>query len=855
MKSLPRLPHEFIIWWFLKAPRRILKISSRLITLTNSQISFTTNIRILFVPLFGDYTLVGRFIGFFIRVVWTVLGLVFFLILLPASALFPVAWYLAPAFVYKFAGPAHALAYVLAVYLLYLLGNRDTPRIRVNKNTKENFQASSRKNVLTALERLDSEQSSGIKWLFGLPQVEKIFRRSEINKDLLFDKLRSAPSIQIATLGQAAFADSLRFKSKYIEVEHLLLALLNNIPKIDIILSSLNSSIKSVEGSIEWENDKRNEKDKIFLWQDDYELMFTGGFGKGMLGRVTPNLDAVSRDYTKEIALGRYKKILGRETDIKTIAQILSGSKENVLIIGEPGSGKTTLVRGIAQRIMEGNEYRSLSNHRLVGLDVGGLISGATSPGKIAENLKKVMDEVRGSGDIILFIDEIHSLVAGAGDTNAETSKIYTMLEPHLANDKIKFIGATTVSNYRKYIEPNGAFARLFHLVQIDELPKDTTIKILEAKADKLENKNNMLVTYPALVKTVELSEKLMHERVLPDKAIDILNRTSTKVGGGSGMLTSSDIAAEIAEMTKIPVETVTQDEAQKLLSIEETMKTTVIGQDEAVRQISTALRRARAGIRDENKPIASFLFVGTTGIGKTQTAKALAKHYFGNEINMIRLDMSEYQQVDSINRLLGDVNGNSKGLLTEMVRTKPFALILLDEIEKAHPNILLTFLQVLDEGKLTDNSGMEIDFTNTIIIATSNVGTKSIQQVFAEHGTLEKMRERALADVREKFAPEFLNRFSGIIVFNPLTEQNVRDITLLMLDKVRGLTAEKGISVRFKQELVDVLSKRGYSPEWGARPLARLIEDTVETYIATKMLKKEINPGDQIMLGTEAVD
>jgi len=203
----------------------------------------------------------------------------------------------------------------------------------------------------------------------------------------------------------------------------------------------------------------------------------------------------------------------------------------------------------------------------------------------------------------------------------------------------------------------------------------------------------------------------------------------------------------------------------------------------------------------------------------------------------------------------LGDVNGNSKGLLTEMVRTKPFALILLDEIEKAHPNILLTFLQVLDEGKLTDNSGMEIDFTNTIIIATSNVGTKSIQQVFAEHGTLEKMRERALADVREKFAPEFLNRFSGIIVFNPLTEQNVRDITLLMLDKVRGLTAEKGISVRFKQELVDVLSKRGYSPEWGARPLARLIEDTVETYIATKMLKKEINPGDQIMLGTEAVD
>ncbi|AHB39980.1 MAG: hypothetical protein ACD_25C00019G0002 [uncultured bacterium] len=855
MKSLPRLPHEFIIWWFAKAPRSILKISSRIVALTNNQISFTTNLRLLFVPLFGDYSIVGRFIGFFIRVVWTVLGLVFFLILFPASALFPVAWYLAPAFVYKFSGPAYALAYVLTIYLLYLLGNRDTPRIRTNKNTKENFQASCRKDVLIGLEKLDSEQSSGMKWLFDLNSVKKIFKRSEINKDLLFDKLRSAPSIQIPTLGQAAFADALRFRSKYIETEHLLLALLNNIPKIDIILSSLNTSIKYVEGSIEWESDKRNGKDRIFLWQDDYELLFTGGFGKGMLGRVTPNLDAVSRDYTKEVALGRYKKILGREADITKVAQILSGSKENILIIGEPGSGKTTLVKGIAQKIMENNDYKSLSNHRLVGLDIGGLISGATSPGMIAENLKKVMGEVKGSGDIILFIDEIHNLVAGAGDTDAETSKIYTMLEPHLTNDKIKFIGATTVSNYRKYIEPNGAFARLFHIVRIDELPKDTTVKILEAKADKLESKNNIFITYPALVRTVELSEKLMHERVLPDKAIDILNRTSTKIEGGSGILSSSDIAAEIAEMTSIPVETVTQDEAQKLLSIEETMKTMVIGQDEAVRQISTALRRARAGIRDENKPIASFLFVGTTGIGKTQTAKALAKHYFGNETNMIRLDMSEYQQVDSMNRLLGDTDGNNKGLLTEMVRTKPFALILLDEIEKAHPNILLTFLQVLDEGKLTDNSGMEIDFTNTIIIATSNVGTKSIQQVFTEHGTLEKMRERALADVREKFAPEFLNRFSGIVVFNPLTEQNMREITLLMLDKVQKLTEEKGIHVKFKPELAAILSKRGYSPEWGARPLARLIEDTVETYIATKMLRKEINPGDQLLLGTEAMD
>lgn len=849
------MPHEFVLWWLLSALNRIIKFFSRMIVLVNYQISFSINLKLLFTPLFGDYTIVGRLAGFVIRIFWIAFGIVYMVLLVAISALSTIAWYAAPIAVFKYEGVGYTFAYFIALYLLYLLRNRDTPRIRVQKNTKENFKASCRNAVLKGLERIAVDQTQGIKWLFDQNLSKLILTRSEINKDQLYEKLRSAPVVQQSVLGQAIFSDAARFKSKYIELDHLLLAVLNNIPKIDIITASLGSSMKNIAGAIEWENDKRNERNRVFLWQDDYKLIFTGGIGRGMLGRVTPELDSMSRDFTKEILHGKYKKILGRDKDIQTIAQILSGQKENVLIIGEPGSGKTTLIEGVAQAIIEGNEYKSISNHRLVGLDIGGFISGATTPGMIAENLRKVMDEVKGSGDIILFIDEIHNVVASAGDSNAETSTIYSILEPHLSEGKIKFMGATTISSYRKYIEPNGAFARLFHIVEIDELPKNVTVKILETKADKLETKNDITVTYPALVKTVELSEKLMHERVLPDKAIDILNRTATKVVGNSLILASTHVAAEIAEMTRIPVETVTQDEAQKLLSIEDTMKKMVVGQDEAVRQISTALRRARAGIRDENKPIASFLFVGTTGIGKTQTAKALAKNYFGNTNNMIRLDMSEYQQIDSINRLLGTPDGKTKGLLTNMVRSKPFALILLDEVEKAHPNILLTFLQVLDEGKLTDNAGTKVDFTNTIIIATSNVGTKAIQQVFTEHGTLEKMREKAMSEIRERFAPEFLNRFSGIIVFNPLSEENVKQITLLMLDRVKGMATEKGINVRFKQELVDELARRGFSPEWGARPLARLIEDTVETYLATKMLRREINSGDQIILGTEALE
>ncbi len=339
---------------------------------------------------------------------------------------------------------------------------------------------------------------------------------------------------------------------------------------------------------------------------------------------------------------------------------------------------------------------------------------------------------------------------------------------------------------------------------------------------------------------------------MLPDKAVQILGRAVTRVSETTKIVNSSEVALEIAEMTHIPASLITDDEAKRLLSIETDMKNMVIGQDEAIKQIGSAIKRARAGVRNENKPIASFLFVGTTGVGKTQTAKALAKMYFGDSKNMVRLDMSEYQQLDSISRLLGTPDVTVKGLLTEAIRTKPFCLVLLDELEKAHPNILLTFLQVLDDARLTDSSGITIDFTNTIIIATSNVGTRSIQEVFQRHGTMEEMQQTAMNDVRSHYAPEFLNRFTGIIVFNPLTEDNVRAITELLLKEVSRSTDERGIKVSYKPEVINELMKRGYNPEWGARPMARVIEDTVESYLAEKILAKEFKQGDTVELGLE---
>jgi ATP-dependent Clp protease ATP-binding subunit ClpC len=463
------------------------------------------------------------------------------------------------------------------------------------------------------------------------------------------------------------------------------------------------------------------------------------------------------------------------------------------------------------------------------------------------------MDEVKNSGDIILFIDEIHNLIAAANSEN-EGSNIFSLLEPHIKGN-IQFIGATNIQNYRKHIEPNGSFARLFELIEITQATKEDTIEILKYRAKYFERDYHITITYPALIKVIDLSEKLIHERVLPDKALDILNRTASSKANTNKYLTSEDISIEISEVTHVPVATIDENESKKLLGIEAQLKKRVIGQDDAIKKVAASLKRARVGIRNEKKPIASFLFVGTTGVGKTETAKALAREYFGDEKVMIRLDMSEYQQADSINRLIGTPDGKSLGILTEAVRAKPFSLILLDEIEKAYSNILHAFLQVLDDGRLTDSTGRVIDFTNTIIIATSNVGTKEIQGISAGNGTFEEIQTKAMAAVREKFAPEFLNRFNGIIVYKPLELNSVNKIAELMLESVRKTANDKGIKVDFKPELISELVKRGFNIEWGARPLARVIEDSVESFLATKILSKEIKKGDTLSIGTEVFD
>lgn len=849
-----KLPWNFFFWWVIKAPHKILKMGKVIVATTNNAISFTTNIRLLFVPMFGLTNFTGRLVSFLTRVIMIFAGLVVMIFLIIACLISPIIWVLIPYIIYTNSGILYVFLFFILLYLVFVLKNLNTPKIRVSEVTSDKEKILSfRPKAKYSVEKYTG--TNLIEILFSNKDIKKLLQKAELEGDKLFEKIVKQPLPQKTEVIDYSFQMAKENNSRYVEIEHLFLSLIENTPNIKTILSIFGSDLEIIKGTTFWIVEEREKLSKKYMWQDDFVTPLMGGIGKGMLGRVTPNLDSVSVDITKQVKAGGVQDIVGREEEIKKISEILDGDKNDILIVGEPGVGKTSIIKGVAYKIMNGTEYKTLKNKRVVNLEIGSLLSESKESGNIADKITKILKEIEISGDIILFIDEMQNIVTGMGEKEGNESTILSMLENHISKPRIRIIGAVSMENYRKYIEPNEAVSRLFQIIKIDETSKEQTIKILKSISNKYEKQHGILITYPALISCIELSEKLIGNRVLPDKAIDILERASTSVKNSTRILNSEAISEEISKMTDIPVTEIGKDEADKLLNIGEKMKSKVIGQDHAIDKIKIALQRSRTRMRDETKPIASFLFVGMTGVGKTETAKALAENYFGDEKRMIRLDMSEYQQIDSINRIIGSPDGNSSGTLTEKVRDKPFSLILIDEIEKAHPNIILTFLQMLDEGRLTDTTGNEVDFTNTIIIATSNVGTKTIQDMHQQGKNYEEIQNATLLEVRNKFAPELLNRFTSIIVFNPLTKDNLRDITKLMLERVKTMAKEKGIEIDFKPELIEELIKKGYSPEWGARPLARVIEDSVESYIALKLLKKEINPGDRIMLGNEVFD
>jgi ATP-dependent Clp protease ATP-binding subunit ClpC len=589
--------------------------------------------------------------------------------------------------------------------------------------------------------------------------------------------------------------------------------------------------------------------------------------GSALLDQFGSNLTQLARD-------GKLDPVVGREREIERVMQVLSRrTKSNPVLIGEPGVGKTAVVEGLAQRIVAGDVPETLHGKQLYTLDLGAVVAGSRYRGDFEDRLKKVLKEVRARGDIILFIDELHTLVgAGAAEGAIGAASI---LKPLLARGELPAIGATTLDEYRKYLEKDAALARRFQPVKVEEPSLAHTIEILKGLRERYEAYHGVTITDQAVVAAANLADRYIADRYLPDKAIDLIDEAGARLrirrmgtppeDNGAERFDVVDeavIAEVLANWTGIPVYKLTEEETSKLLRMEEELHRRIIGQDEALKAVSAAIRRTRAGLKDPKRPSGSFIFLGPSGVGKTETARALAQFLFGDESALVQLDMSEYMEKHTVSRLVGAPPGyagyEEGGQLTEAVRRKPFSVVLFDEIEKAHPDVFNTLLQILEDGRLTDAQGRAVDFKNTLIIMTSNLGSADLGKVSIGFGrtdeatTHEKMRAKLNEALKQHFRPEFLNRVDDVIVFHELSKDEVTDIVDLLLQRVRSQLEAQGLGIELTKAAKYLVVEKGYDPTMGARPLRRALRRNVEDPLAEKILSKEFHAGDTIIVDAE---
>ncbi len=848
---------EPVFWWVYKAPIHLLRVGFRALVLLNHTLDFTLHIRLLFVPLFGDYTFSGRIIGFFLRLLLIILGALSLFLLLLLVLLSPLFWFLIPFFIYQYSTFTGVFLYFGILYLLRLWFIRDIPQKRVSQVDVSRSLLAVRPGAIRLIKASLAEGT--LNPLLVSQHVSNLLLHLELDASLVSDSLTTQPTLSIEDVVHSAFKLAQSQGTRYVEYEHIFYAFLDGHPEASKFLLAQGLSLDIVAEAVEWLVLERDRIAGVFFWQQDYKLRRLGGFGHGMVGHVTPYLDSVSTDFTDLARRGLIRGIVAHKDEIARLAELLSGdsltTKPHVLILGAAGSGKTSIVKGLAQLIITGTDYPDLCNKRVVSVDSGSLVAGTSSPGEVSARFKRVISEARSSGDIVLFFDDIHNFLTGSADTSPDASNVYATLTPYLSEGSLQVIASSDQHAYHKYIEPNQAFASLFHVLTIDPASPEETRAVLKHMSFDVAKFDKVLVSLPAIHAIVDLSSDLIYSRVFPDKAVDVLQRCVQVASKHDSQVTVSLVREVISEMTKVPITTLSQDDSEKLLHLAEEMRKYVIGQDHAIDLLASALKRARIGLKTSKGPIASFLFVGSTGVGKTETAKTLARVYFGAESNLVRIDMSEYQNLNSLDKLLGSPDGSVPGYLTSAVKDNPFTVVLLDELEKAHPKLLMTFLQMLDDGRLTDGAGNLVSFEHTIIIATSNVGTRALQTLVSEGKSFDVVEQTVLQEVKSHFAPEFLNRFSAIVVFHTLTPKDVIKITQLLLSRVSSQLQDDRIELSFSDELVQKLAKRGYSPEWGVRPLKRLIADTVETYVADLILSGKVHEGDKVQLDASILD
>jgi ATP-dependent Clp protease ATP-binding subunit ClpC len=649
-----------------------------------------------------------------------------------------------------------------------------------------------------------------------------------------------------------------------------------------------------------------------------------GHQGGGAVSANTPTLDSLARDLTAIAREGTLDPVIGRSKEIQRVIEVLSRrTKNNPVLIGEPGVGKTAIAEGLAQQIVNNEVPEILRDKRVMTLDMGTVVAGTKYRGEFEDRLKKVMDEIRQAGNIILFIDELHTLIGAGGAEGAIDAS--NILKPSLARGELQCIGATTLDEYRKYIEKDAALERRFQPIRVDEPTAEESVRILEGLRDRYEAHHRVSITDAAIEAAVKLSDRYISDRFLPDKAIDLIDEAGSKVrlrsyttppnlkeleikleevrkekdsavqsqefekaaslrdteqrlreqleetkkvwkekqGKENSEVTVEDIASVVASWTGIPVSKLAETETAKLLNLEELLHSRVIGQDEAVVAVSKAVRRARAGLKDPKRPIGSFVFLGPTGVGKTELARALAESMFGDEDAMIRIDMSEYMEKHSTSRLVGSPPGyvgyEEGGQLTEKVRRKPYSVILLDEIEKAHPDVFNILLQVLEDGRLTDSKGRTVDFRNTVLIMTSNVGAEALKRnkyvgFNIQDGAQDykDMKGKVMEELKKAFRPEFLNRIDEIIVFHALEKKHLEEIVTLLSDQLVKRLKEQHISLELSDAAKAKISVEGYDPEYGARPLRRAIQKHIEDRLSEELLKGTVLTGQHVIIDVE---
>jgi ATP-dependent Clp protease ATP-binding subunit ClpC len=827
---------------FVGFPLKLLTLLYRIIVRLIQEIGFIAIFKSFFKPLFGFSGIINRISGMYARTMLFFIGLALFIISVAACLAVLLIVFALP-FILLYEGQYIEAVLIYAVFVLWKVYDyyyKPLHKIKDYQDIQEYYTAGNIDLRLALRSFTFNDFQTGLNSLKNKAEIKTYLSYLELPYQETMDFiLKGAATFKREDYLSTLIKVNSQVKQNTLSYELLFGTLMAMTPNIDHFLAKYSLVESFIPNSLIYVYHLKKTEPKI--WHEDYKIPPAAGIDKGWAVTPTFTLNKHGEDFTKQALKGYMPKLIGREDLKEQIINTLSKkSKKNVILLGHAGTGKSTIVKGLAREIALGTNIAALRFKRIMSLNIPEVISGG--PAETAKKMGIIMKEIESSGNIILFIDEMHTMFTLSQDSQI----LLSIFDKALNNSKMQIIGATTRNNYNDLITKNESFTNSFDIVEIRETTKEETIQIM-AETIKTSGRRKM-VTYPAIDSAYELSKKYIYDRYFPDKAVQLL--TGAIAASTTELIAKESIAVSLSNRLKIPVSSLQADDKDKLINLEGTLKARVIGQDLAVKYVADALKRGRMGIRNESKPIASFLFYGPTGVGKTETAKAIADIYFGSPDFMIRIDMSEFQNRESIYRLIGGP-GYPTGLLTSQIKARPYALVLLDEIEKADKNVFNLFLQVLDDGRLTDSSGNFISFANTLIVMTSNAGTGDIITAINQDLSKEEVVKKGIDALKTVYAPEFLNRFTALVPFSPLTPEQIELVARIKLKDVQNKLLKQQIVIQFSDEVIKEIAQKGYSREWGVRPLNRAIEEFIETKIANLLLEGTIKPGDTYTMET----